>query len=164
VEEEAAVQPMSEALDRILDDKRAFSDGVARCRATPFNVADSEDAYNRLSRLRDRTRKETPNLELSEREALDKVFVHDPFIKCLLEFRQVGEHVQYRQGVVLRTPTNNQPRYLDVKTTARTAFTAPLVRPPFTSGNLQLIDHLVYLEVAEKRVQNALDRATKKLH
>jgi hypothetical protein len=153
---------MSVALDRILDDKRAFSVGVARCRTSPFNVADSEDAYNRLSRLRDRTREETPNLDPSEREALDKVFVHDLFIKGLLEFRQVGEHLRYRQGVVVRAPTN-QPLSLDVKTSVRAAFTAPIVKLPFIPGNLQLIDHLVYLEIAEKRVQSALDRATKKL-
>lgn len=153
---------MSVALDKILDDKRAFSVGVARCRISPFNVADSEDAYNGLSRLRDRTRKEMPNLEPSEREALDKVFVHDPFINCLLEFRQGGEPVQYRHGVVLRAPIN-QPLSLHVKTSARAAIAAPIARLPFTSGYLQLIDHLVYLEVAEKRVQSALDRATKKL-
>ena len=61
---------MSEALDRVFGDMRAYSAGIARCRTSPFNAADLEDAYNRLNRLRDRFHKERPNLEQCERNAL----------------------------------------------------------------------------------------------
>jgi hypothetical protein len=153
---------MSGALTRILDDARAFSAGIARCRTSPFNAADLQDAYNRLSGLRDRYHNERPDLDLSERDALDKVFDHDPYIKGLLQLRQVGEHVVRHKGAVLRTPAN-QPLYLAVATSAGAAFAAPIVKLPDTSGNLHSTDHLANLEEAEKRIQRAFDRATKKL-
>jgi hypothetical protein len=153
---------MSEALTRILDDARAFSAGIARCRTSPFNAADWEDAYNTLHRLRERYLTENPTLDPLERDALAKVFEDDLFIKGLLHLRQVGEHVRYRQGVVLRTRTN-QPILLNVAASAGSAFAAPVVRLPDVSGQIRPIDHLANLEEAEKRIQRVFDRATKKL-
>ncbi len=43
---------MSKALDKIVESMRAFSDGIARCRAATFYAPDVQDAYNRLSRLK----------------------------------------------------------------------------------------------------------------
>jgi hypothetical protein len=74
----------------------------------------------------------------------------------------VGEHVVRPKGAVLRTPAN-QPLYLAVATSAGAAFAARIVKLPDTSGNLHSTDHLANLEEAEKRIQRAFDRATKKL-
>jgi hypothetical protein len=45
---------MSEALTRILDYACVFSEKIDRCRTTPVNATDWEDAYNRLNRFRER--------------------------------------------------------------------------------------------------------------
>ena len=65
---------MSEALTRIFDDARAFSVAIARCRNSPFNTAELEDAANRLRQLLDRDHEEMPNLGPSERASLARVF------------------------------------------------------------------------------------------
>jgi hypothetical protein len=150
------------AIDRIVDDARAFSDGVVRCHATPFNAADFEDAYNRLSRLRDRYLKDKFSLDLSEQQALAKVFEDDKFIEGMLNIRQVGEHVQHRTGAVLRT-TSNAPIILFSEVSAGSMFAAPVVHLRDAAGQLHLTDHLRNLEEAEKRVQRALARAMNKL-
>ena len=40
--------------DRVLHSAQEFFDGVDRAMRTPYNAGDCKDAYNRLSRLRDR--------------------------------------------------------------------------------------------------------------
>ena len=151
---------MSEAFDRILPYVQAFSEGIDRCRsATKFSAADWEDAYNRLNRLRDRYTHEEPNLDPSERQALQKVFEQDLFIKGLLDIRQIGEHVQKRTNPEIRLFTN-APIYMPVETSAGAFFASPTVRLPDTSGDLHLTDHLRNLEEAEQRVKRAVSRAT----
>lgn len=153
---------MSEALDRILDYARAFSDGVARCRATIFNAADVQDAYNRLSRLRDRYRHEKRERRLDpvEEQALRKVFEEDPFIEGMLDGRQIGEHVQKRSGSepVVRLWTNS-PIPLSVETSAGSFFAGPISVVHDVQGKPHSVNHLEQLGEAEKRVQRAISLA-----
>src|SRR5437870_2119041 len=119
---------MSESFDRIEKHFVAFSEGIERCRtAKTFNAADWQDAYNRLSRLRDRYLNEKPNLSASEQAALDKVFEHDSFIKGLLDIRQIGEHVQKRTLPVIPVYTKT-PITLHAETSAGAVFSGPIVR------------------------------------
>ncbi len=86
-----------------------FSEGIDRCRAaTTFKAADWEDAYNRLSRLRDRYLHEKDNRQLDpvEEQALRKVFEEDTLIKDMLKVRQIGEHV-YQDNDTVRLLTNS---------------------------------------------------------
>jgi hypothetical protein len=167
--EEAAAQPMSEALEKIRDYAQDFSELVERfrCRSTigTFKAADWEDAYNRLSRLRERYIREKSYLDPSERQALTKVFEEDTFIEGLLHIRQIGEHVQIsgREPVVIRSLTN-APITICVETSALGFFHAPIVRVhDETTGQLHSISHLQNIEEAEENIQRALDRVTKKL-
>lgn len=154
---------MSEALDRILPYAHAFSEGIDRCRsATIFKAADWQDAYNRLSRMRDRYIHEKSNLDPSERQALTKVFEEDNFIEGLLNIRQIGEHVQMRREPVIRLMTN-APFPLVAKTSAGSVFDGPIVTLHGPKGQRQPTDHLQNLTEAENRIQCALSRATNKL-
>ena len=150
---------MSESFARIENYFVAFSGGIERCRtATTFNAADWQDAYNRLNRLRDRYIKEKANLALSEQTALAKVFEDDIFIKCLLNIRLIGEHVQKRTPPVIPLYTNT-PITMPVETSAGAMFDAPIVRLYDTKGQLCQTDHLHNLEEAESRIRHALARA-----
>jgi hypothetical protein len=103
---------MSEALTRILDYARAFSEKIDRCRTTPFNATDRvnatdrEDAYNRLNRFRERYLHEKSYLDPAEAQALRKVFEEDTFIKEMLDIRQIGEHAHKRGESAIRLMTN----------------------------------------------------------
>ena len=101
-------------------------------------------------------------LESMSDRLLDKVFDKDTFIRGLLDLRQVGEHVRNRNGAVLRT-SQNQPICLDIQTSARSAFAAPIVNLVDTSGNIHSTNHIGNLEEAEKRIQRAFTHATNKL-
>jgi hypothetical protein len=158
---------MSDALDRILPYSLAFSKAIDRCRSastsgSSFDAADWEDAYNRLSRLRDRYTHEASNFTSSERKALSKVFEEDTFIEGLLNIRQIGEHVQMREEPVIRLMTN-APITICVETSALGFFQAPIVRVPDTKGQVHSINHLQNLEEAEKRIHRAFTRATNKM-
>lgn len=151
---------MSEALNRILPYALAFSEGVDRCRtATAFKAADWQDAYNRLSRMRDRYIHERSNLDPSELQALIKVFEEDTFIQGLLNIRQIGEHVQMRKEPVIRLMTN-APFPLVAETSAGSVFAGPVVTLQGPKGQVNPTDHLQNLTEAESRIQRAFTRAT----
>jgi hypothetical protein len=155
---------MPEALNRILDYARKFSDKIEVCRHYPtFNAADWEDAYNRLSRLRDRYLHEKPNLDPAEAQALRKVFEEDDFIEDMLKVRQIGEHVHQGNDPSTVRLMTNATIPICVETSALGFFGAAVVRLPDIRGQLHSINHLQNLKEAEKRIQRALDRATNKL-
>ncbi len=87
--------------DRIRRKAQAFYEIVARCGAsTTYDMDLYEDAFNRLSRLRDRYEHEKDHRTLTTLQltTLRKVFEDDPLIKGMLNARQIGEHVQKRGG------------------------------------------------------------------
>lgn len=157
---------MSEALTRILNDARDFSDKIKECRsATSFIAADYRDAYGRLGRLRERYRKERDarTLDPVEAQALHRVFEDDVFIKGVLDGRQISEHIQKRSGGGPVVPLmTNRSVPLSAETTVGSFFAAAVVLVPDPQGKIYYVNHLEQLEEAERRIQRALDRATKK--
>jgi hypothetical protein len=150
---------MTAGLERIEEYFQAFREAIGRCRsAAAFQAADWQDAYARLSRLRDRYLKEREALAPSERNALMKVFEQDTFIEGMMDMRQVGEHVIKRGGPVIRT-TSNVPITLDVQTSAKAMYAAPQVNLVDVRGDPHRIDHLKLLQEAEKRIDAALRNA-----
>jgi len=152
---------MSEALTRILDYRCAFSEKTDRCRTTPFNTTDWEDAYKRLNRFRERYLHEKSYLDPAEAQALRKVFEEDTFIKEMLDIRQIGEHAHKRGESAIRLMTN-APIPICVKTSALGLFNAPIVKLLDVTGQLYSINHLQNRTKAENRIQRALTRATDK--
>ncbi|HEY9463225.1 MAG TPA: hypothetical protein VIR54_09065 [Vicinamibacterales bacterium] len=151
---------MSDALERIEEYAQAFRDGIARCEGALFNRADLLDAYDRLSRLRDRYLKEKPHLTPTQRLALAKVFEDDRFIEGMLNARQIGEHVTKRGPVVTIRTADNAPITFDaVQSSAMAYFAGPLVQLPDVHERLHEIDHLGQLREAEKRIDAAIQRA-----
>jgi len=150
---------MSESFARIEKYFVDFSEGIERCRkATTFNAADWQDAYNRLNRLRDRYLNEKPNLTPSELTALAKVFEQDTFIEGLLNIRVIGEHVQKRTPPVIPLYTNT-PIVLHAETSAGAVFNGPIVTLHDTKGQPHQPDHLCNLDEAETRIHRALAHA-----
>lgn len=151
--------PMSEHFDRIEAYFAAFSEIIERCRTAPtFNPADCQDAYNRLSRLRDRYLKEKPHLTPSEQAALAKVFENDHFIEGLLNIRQIGEHVQKRTPATIPVYTTT-PITIPVETSAGSLFDGPIVILSDTQGRKHPTDHFQNLAEAQTRIARALARA-----
>jgi hypothetical protein len=112
--------------DRIRRKAQAFYDIVARCEAsTAYDMDLYEDAYNRLSRLRDRYAHEKDNRTLTQLQftALRKVFEEDSLIKGMLKARQIGEHVQKRSGSELMVQVyTDKPIYMPVEVSADSFF------------------------------------------
>ncbi len=151
---------MSEALSRIEDYITAFSEGIERCAtASTFKPADWQDAYNRLSRLRDRYKKEQSNLTASEKKVLAKVFEDDRFIKTLLDTRQIGEHVTKRTAPTIALYTTGAAAQIPCEVSALPMFAGPSVTIPDIDGRPHQIDHLQNLREAECRITTALARA-----
>jgi hypothetical protein len=149
----------SEALRRILPYVQAFREGVSRCRKAPaFNQADLMDAFNRLSRLKDRYIHEEAELDQSEREALEKVFRHDNFIDGLIDIRQIGEHVQKRTPAHIPLFTSARVP-LHAETSAGSFFAGPVYRVDTPEGTTYLFNLQANLEEAEKRIEKAVNRA-----
>ena len=138
-----------------------FQRSVDACRlarwADPFLPDPWHNAYGALGRLRDRYKIEKANLTSEQQFALQKVFVRDTFIDGMMQVRQVSEYVTQGDWTVLRTPQNIPVK---VTTSAMALFISPSVTLPDTKGELQRVDHLGWLEKAEKRIKNALDKAS----
>jgi hypothetical protein len=99
---------MTDGLERIEKLFQEFRSKVAHCRDKDLSdMADIQDAYSRLNRLRDRYRYEASTLNPTERAALRRVFEDDEFIEGMGKVRVIGDHVE-RGGAVLRH-TNNSP-------------------------------------------------------
>jgi len=142
---------MSEALTRILDYARAFSEKIDRCRTTPVNATDWEDAYNRLNRFRERYLHGKSYLDPAEAQALGKVFEEDTFIKEMLDIRQIGEHAHKRGESAIRLMTN-APIPICVKTSALGFFNAPIVKLPDITG--QSTPSIIYRTAQKPRTES----------
>ena len=159
---------MSEGLNKILLEVSAFYDSIERCRvSTTFNAADYQDAYNRLNRVTERYvhEKENGRLEAHEDQALEDVLERDPFIKGMRHARIIGEHVQKTRGetpVILLT-TNTCPIPLLAETSAGSFFSGPTAIARDVQGKMYFVNHLAQLREAEKRLRQAVARATNNL-
>jgi hypothetical protein len=152
--------PSPDPFDLIVRYAQDFFDLVDQYAATtPHNPALLADAYNRLNRARERYGKMEDALSEHQRVALDKVFQQDVFITRLLSgARQLGEHMD-KDGasVEIRTP-HNQPMHFEVS--ALPFYGGAVVHLPDVQGVMRSIDHLAFLREAERRVRDALRRAT----
>jgi len=135
-----------------------FCAAVERCReAGEFFPADWKDAYNRLSRLRDRYNREKPNLTNLERDALAKPFKRDAFIEGMLAIRQIGEHVEQHDTIQVSFPSNYRIT-LPTGVSAMSMFARRIVSLTDTDGRTYQWDHLTMFEEAERRIASAMER------
>ena len=152
---------MSEAFNIIVRYFNEFSRGVDTYLVTqPYDPAVCKDAYNRLSRLRDRYVSEKARLGPSERAALAKVFEDDPFIEGMMDARQIGEHVTKRQNDAVIRTISNAPIFLTAESSALAVFDGPIIKLPDTNQTTHTVNHTEQLIEARKRVKAAIDRAS----
>ena len=138
----------------------AFREGVKRCReAEDYHMAEWQDAYARLYRLRERFLNERSNLKPIARNELEKVFVYDTFIEGMMDLRTIGDHVTKRREPVLYIK-GNVPVPLVVEVSALEVFGAPVVTLSGKRGSI-VLKHLEHLDEAELRIAKAIHRAKK---
>ena len=78
-----------------------FRSKVEQCRdATKSDMADIQDAYSRLVRLRERYKHEALGLSAAAKQALSKVFDHNAFIESMGNVRVIGDHVTSRDPLL----------------------------------------------------------------
>ena len=146
------------ALKRIASYFEEFQRSVNDCRsADAFRPEHWKNAYGALGRLRDRYKVEKPNLTSEQQAALEKALENDVFFRGMMNARQVAEHVHQGDKPTMLVTSQNIP--IVVKVSANALFSAPLVTLPDTSGEPKKIDHLQWLQEAEKRIKKALDNA-----
>jgi hypothetical protein len=148
-------------LERIASYLDEFRRAVEDCRHSVrssdlFRSEYWKNAYGALGRLRDRYKHEKDRLTPAQRDALQKVFENDHFIRSMMEIRQVGEHVTRRCPITLCTDENI---HFECETSANDVFAAPIVTVLDKKGEPQRIDHLAWFEETLKRIQRAFDRA-----
>jgi hypothetical protein len=148
-------------LERIASYLDEFRRAVEDCRHSArssdlFRPEHWKNAYGALGRLRDRYKHEKDRLTPAQRDALQKVFENDHFIRSMMEIRQVGEHVTRRCPITLCTDENI---HFECETSANDVFAAPIVTVLDKKGEPQRIDHLAWFEETLKRIQRAFDRA-----
>ena len=149
----------SESLQRIEDHFVAFREKVDECkRAKQFVMADWQDAYSRLYRLRERYIHERPNLTKEEQAALDKVFEHDSFTQGMMNARTVGDHVKDRGGPVLYT-RGNAPVQLTAESSAMAIFSGVIAVVTDVDGNKYTKNHPQDLDEMVRRLEKAMQRA-----
>ena len=151
---------MTEALERIGDYFEEFRQSVEACRsAETLRPVDWRAAHSALGRLRERFLHEKTNLTPAQQAALQKVFEDDVFIKGMMEFRQVGEHVVRRPNGPQIWTAGNVPVQLTVEFSAMAVFAGPIVTLLDVKDTPHRIDHLERLTKAEGRISAALTRA-----
>ena len=148
-----------DAFKRIENDYEDFMEGVKRCETEEFGPAKYKDAYERLSRLRDRyILHEKTNLNTAVCKALSKVFEHDKFVEGVMDLRQVVAHVKKRKNGGRKCLTlvteRNAPIPLDVETSAGAVFKARIVYLSRDDGRQEKIDHLKLLAELKKGKQS----------
>lgn len=148
---------MMTGLEHIEQDFEQFRRRVADCRgADPFRAEQVQDAYNAISRLRERYLHEQDRLTPSQRLALQKVFDKDWFIKGVCEIRQVSEHITRQE---FRVVTPDKASFV-VETSAHAMFEGTLVvLTDAQTGQLFQFDHQKQLDEAERRIESALEKA-----
>lgn len=151
---------MSEALERISQYFDEFGQSLEACRsAESVRPVDLKAAHSALGRLRERFLHEKKNLTPAQQAALQKVFEDDVFIKGMMEFRQVGEHVIRRPDGPQIWIEGNVPVQLTVESSAMAVFAGPVVRLFDINDTPHRVNHLERLSKAEGRISAALARA-----
>jgi hypothetical protein len=149
---------MTDGLERIEKLFEKVRSKVAHCRnEATSDMADIQDAYSRLYRLRERYRYEAPTLDPTERAALRKVFEDDTFIEGMGRVRGIGDHVE--TGCVVLRHIDNSPFTVTAASSAAAVFADRCVDLPDTDGHRHRVDHLEWLTEAEQRIGRAIEKA-----
>jgi hypothetical protein len=134
---------MTDRFDRIEKAFEDFRSKVEQCRdEANSNMADIQDAYNRLDILRNRYEYEAykaRSLNSAEREALQKVFDQYRFMEGMGKIRVIGHHVI---GDLHLYDINNSPFDLAASTSGATIYANRRVSVTDTKGEIHVIDHL----------------------
>lgn len=149
---------MTDGLERIGIEVRAFSEMVADANST---MSDIRSAYSALNRARDRYLHEAyqaRSLDHAERAALSKVFEGDKFIEGMGKMRGISEHVLQKDGATLYH-TDNSPFEITSSSSAAVVFDGPCVTLIDANGAAQRWDHLKSLAEAERRITRAFEKA-----
>jgi hypothetical protein len=148
-------------LERIAAEVDAFRRSLDDCRGSTDPFIRSErlkKAHIALGTLWNRYKHEKEYLNSGQRVALEKVFEKYKFIQGMMELRRVAEHVTLPEGPLIYT-IGNAPVQLTPESSALAVFAAPIVRLPDDKGTIHEVDHLQRLEVAERRIGDALAKA-----
>jgi hypothetical protein len=149
---------MTLSLERIGKLLQEFTDKVSRCRDKDnSNMADIQDAYSRLIRLRERYRYEGESLDPAEKAALSKVFEDDTFIEGMGKVRLIADHVETGDAVLRHT--DNSPFTITSASSAAAVFANRCVYLSDTDGVPHRWDHLEHLTEAERRITRAFEKA-----
>lgn len=144
---------MNDSENRIANNFKEFQDSLRECE----NSNDSrkfKDAYNSLSRLRDRYNHENDKkgLDGSPFKILENSFNEDVYIRGMMTLRQIAEHVQIKEPVIYTS--NNSPIYLDASCSAGSVFEGGYAIVTDTEGNSHRLDHLERLNDANQRINS----------
>jgi len=150
---------MADGFERIEKAFEQFRSLVEHCRnEATSDMADIQDAYNRLNRLRGRYDAEKKKLDSAERDALQKVFEEDNFIANMLIVRVIGEHVLRSEGAILSYP-DNSTFSITSASSAAAVFKDRCVNLTDTNGVKRPWDHLRQLTAAIDRIARAMAKA-----
>jgi hypothetical protein len=122
-------------------------------------MADIQDAYDRLDRLRNRYKYEADkarSLDSAEREALEKVFEKNSFIEGMCKSRVIGHHVT---GDLLLYDINHSPFELAASTSGASLYANRRVSVSDKKGERHDIDHLKSLTQAVDYIAKAIAKA-----
>lgn len=144
---------MNDSEDRITTCYQEFQDSLEECQ----NSNDSrkfKDAYNSLSRLRDRYNHENDKkgLDGSTFENLENPFNKDVYIRGMMTIRQIGEHVESKNPVIYTS--NNSPIYLEASCSAGSVFNGRYGIVTDREGNTHRLDHWERLNEAKRRIDS----------
>jgi hypothetical protein len=151
----------SEGLTRIKSYFEDFSNAIEHYKQSEqHDAANCQDAYERAARIRERFRDEATNstLQPGERMPLSKVCDNDPFIKGMMNFRHVGDHIKKKDDFIIRT-RSNEPITLPAATSAMALFAYPIVTLNDIHGKPHRINHLEMLEEGQRRFAAAITKA-----
>ena len=150
---------MSDALKRIGNEVKAFSDAVAKCAHNP-EVPGFREAYSAMNRAWNRygVEADAHSLNQAEHAALRKRFEEDRFLKSMGYMRTISEHVLKRGGCTLYRPDGSHFDITEVSSAA-VAFSAPRVTLIDAKGNPQFWPHDDYLVEAERGIVGAYEKA-----
>jgi hypothetical protein len=151
---------MTDRFERIEKAFEDFRSKVEHCRdPAKSDMADIQDAYDRLNRLRNRFKYEAHiahSLDSAEMDALQKVFEKNAFIEGMCKNSVIGRHVM---GDPLLYDINYVPFELAVGVSGATVFVKRRVSVPDTKGESHDIDHLKSLSQAVECIGRAIAKA-----
>lgn len=154
---------MTGRLERIEKAFEEFRSKVADCRnEATSDMADIRHAYERFSRLRERRERyeheaNERTLSPTEHAALRKVFEDDKFIESVGKVRGISEHVE--TGDVELLDTDNVRVTITAKSSAAVVFAARTALLIDNQGQIFRLNHLKWLEEAERRIGRAIAKA-----